>query len=111
MKGLEPSHRFRYKHLKLVRLLASVFIPRIEGLRSALSLRSRLPECVRLQGSSDRVARVWYATGAHLAQKKVQRPSEHGPGSGSHRDSAKAVSLSSSAILLGHHGKGPAPLK
>jgi hypothetical protein len=48
--------------------LASVFIPRIEGLRSALSLRSRLPECVRLQGSSDRVARVWHTIGTHLPQ-------------------------------------------
>jgi hypothetical protein len=56
-----------------VRLLAGVFIPRIEGLRSALSLRSRLPECVRLQGSSDRVAQVWHTIGTHLAQRCSSR--------------------------------------
>jgi hypothetical protein len=37
--------------------------------RSALSLLSSLPECVRLQGSSDGVARVWHTIGTHLAQK------------------------------------------
>jgi hypothetical protein len=50
-KSVTPTSSNTY--LKLVRLplsiwalLASVFIPRIEGLRSALSLRSSLPECV-----------------------------------------------------------------
>ena len=40
-------------------------------MRSALSLLSGLPECVRLQGSSDGVARVWHTIGTLGAKMEV----------------------------------------
>ena len=42
-------------------------------LRSALSLRCSLPECVRLQGSFAQVAQVWHTVGTHLAQRLSSR--------------------------------------